>query len=172
MGIRPISIGSIPLAFLACSCSTDSGTSGNAGSVATDPVVAAKAWAAMDSVCVQTINTHRGSISLAPLAHWTDSAPCFSRQADLDFASGTGHANFGLCKESAQNTCPGWNSDTTISARASTMKRCILNMWNEGPGEPYSAHGHYINMTKASYTKVGCGFHHENGLLWINMDFR
>jgi len=172
MDIRAISKGSILVAALSCSCTTDSGTSGNGGSATTDPVVAAKGWAAVDSVCQETINTYRSSISLAPLAHWTDSAPCFSRQADLDFAAGTGHANFGLCKESAQNTCPGWDSDTTFSARVSTMKRCILGMWNEGPGEPYSAHGHYINMTNTSYTKVGCGFHHESGRLWINMDFR
>lgn len=166
------SAGSVLLSFLLLSCSTDSGTGGDSGASSTDPVVAAKGWASLDSLCVATINTHRASISLAPLSHWTDSAPCFSRQADLDFASGTGHANFGLCRESAQNTCPGWSSDTTFSARASTMKRCILGMWNEGPGEPYSAHGHYINMTNKTYTKVGCGFRHENGSLWINMDFR
>lgn len=167
-----ISSGSILLAFLFLSCSTDSGTSGNPGGLVTDPVVAAKEWAGLDSVCVATINGHRASISLAPLARWTDSARCFSRQADLDLASGTGHANFGLCKEAAQNTCPGWKSDTTFSARESVMKQCIQSMWNEGPGEPYSAHGHYINMTNKKYAKVGCGFRHQNGSLWINMDFR
>lgn len=167
-----ISNGSILVVSLFVSCSTDSGTNGNSRASSTDPVLAAKGWAALDSVCVGTINSHRSSISLVPLAHWTDSAPCFSRQADLDFVSGSGHANFGLCKEAAQNTCPGWKSDTTFAARAATMKQCIQGMWNEGPGTPYSAHGHYINMTNTSYTKVGCGIHHENGSLWINMDFR
>lgn len=172
MKLFAITSGSILLSVLLPSCSTDSGTSGSPGGLVTDPVVAAKEWAGLDSVCVATINGHRASISMAPLARWTDSAPCFSRQANQDFASGKGHANFGKCKESAQNTCPGWKSDTTFSARESTMKRCILGMWNEGPGEPYSAHGHYINMTNTKYAKVGCGFHHENGSFWINMDFR
>jgi putative membrane protein len=167
-----LTTGSVLVASLFYSCSTDSGTLGDSGVSTKDPVVAAKSWAALDSVCVETINTHRRSIAMAPLASWTDSAPCFARQAGLDDASGTAHKNFGLCKEWAQNTCPGWSADTTFAARVTSMKSCIQSMWDEGPGEPYSEHGHYLNMTNSSYTKVGCGFHQKNGSLWINMNFR
>jgi hypothetical protein len=50
---------------------------------------------------------------------------------------------------------------------------CLAAMWAEGPGEPYSAHGHYINMANASYTKVACGFAvRSDGRVWAVQDFR
>ena len=46
-------------------------------------------------------------------------------------------------------------------------------MWDEGPGEPYSEHGHYINMSSASYTMVACGFYQNaQGEVWANQNFR
>ncbi len=124
------------------------------------------------AVCVQTVNEYRATLALAKLAAWTDSAACFSRQAAADVAAGKGHANFGMCKESAQNTCPGWFADEAVGGPQAAMKRCIEAMWNEGPGTDYAKHGHYLNMTNAKYTKVGCGFHIDSGSAWINMDFK
>jgi hypothetical protein len=45
-------------------------------------------------------------------------------------------------------------------------------MFDEGPGEPYSAHGHYINMTSTSYSQVACGFYvTSDGSVWIVQNF-
>ena len=128
--------------------------------------------ASLDSFCVQSINTYRATLSLPALKIWSDSQSCFARQARDDAASGKGHAHFGACTERAQNTCPGWNAADNDSSRRMALASCLRSMWNEGPGEDYSKHGHYLNMTNTSYTKVGCGFHYSNGSLWANMDFR
>jgi hypothetical protein len=46
-------------------------------------------------------------------------------------------------------------------------------MWDEGPGEPYSAHGHYINMTNSSYSMVACGFYETaDGSFWSVQNFQ
>ena len=128
--------------------------------------------ASLDSVCVDAINGYRSTLSLAALKDWSDSLDCFDRQAALDDAGNVAHSNFGMCGEMAQNTCPDWTTDTTLAAESKTLKSCILQMWNEGPGTDYSAHGHYINMTNKSYTKVGCGLHLQGTAAWIDMDFR
>ena len=45
----------------------------------------------------------------------------------------------------------------------SVISGCLQAMWNEGPGEPFSEHGHYINMTRASFSMVACGFYEAGG---------
>jgi uncharacterized protein YkwD len=46
-------------------------------------------------------------------------------------------------------------------------------MWDEGPGEPYSVHGHYINMTNPSYSMVACGFYETGGgSVWAVQNFQ
>ena len=30
-------------------------------------------------------------------------------------------------------------------------------MWDEGPGEDFQAHGHYINMSDPNGSRVACG---------------
>ena len=50
---------------------------------------------------------------------------------------------------------------------------CIKMMFDEGPGQPYSAHGHYINMSSTMYTKVSCGFYVlSDGSVWATQDFQ
>ena len=44
-------------------------------------------------------------------------------------------------------------------------------MWDEGPGEPFSAHGHYINMSSTTYTRVACGFSSSGSGVWSNQNF-
>jgi len=34
---------------------------------------------------------------------------------------------------------------------------------DEGPGEPFWEHGHYINMSSTPYSKVACGFYTTPG---------
>jgi hypothetical protein len=77
------------------------------------------------------------------------------------------HGAFGQCEEHAQNECPGWPSIVDV------IEGCLQLMWDEGPGEPYSAHGHYINMTDAAYSEGACGFHTTpEGAVWAVQDFR
>ena len=78
---------------------------------------------------------------------------CASSEAASDSQSGTAHGAFGMCKESAQNECPGYSG-----SYATMLPKCLDLMWKEGPGTDFSAHGHYINMTNPKYTKVACGF--------------
>lgn len=137
------------------------------------PDPAGSAWVvAAARACREVVNGYRADSGLKALADWTDSVPCFQRQAALDMEAGKGHANFGMCGERAQNTCPGWGSDTTAAKAEATVRSCAASMWAEGPGADYAKHGHYINMSNTGYTRIGCGFRYRAGKLWINMDFR
>lgn len=156
----------LALAMLAA-CGSDSSTSESRRTVADSSRALA-----LDTFCVETINAFRATEGLAPLALWSDSAACLARQASTDAASDDAHGSFGTCSERAQNTCPGWPSDTSLASKRSVLRSCVQMMWNEGPGSDFSKHGHYLNMVNPAHTKVGCGFHHAHGSLWINMDFR
>jgi hypothetical protein len=69
----------------------------------------------------------------------------------------------------AQNECPGWPSVSSITDGTGS---CLQQMWNEGPGADFQAHGHYINMSSTKYTKVACGFYKtSNGSIWAVQDF-
>lgn len=117
--------------------------------------------------CVERINAFRATEGLPALNRWTNGESCADEEAKQDAGSSTPHGAFGQCEESAQNECPGWDSMEQI------IDGCIQMMWNEGPGEPYSEHGHYINMTNPSYTKVACGFYQSksNGV-WSVQNFK
>jgi len=39
------------------------------------------------------------------------------------------------------------------------------------PGEPYSAHGHYINMTNPQYRSLECGFYEADGHVWLVQNY-
>ncbi len=119
-------------------------------------------------LCVDTINQYRASIGLGPLARWSGAEACVEDQGFADSQSGTPHSAFGQCSEWAQNECPNWPGPPE-----SMIGSCLALMWAEGPGEPYSAHGHYINMTNPGYSKVACGFAVlSNGRVWAVQDFR
>jgi len=119
------------------------------------------------SACVDRINEFRATLGLAALDRWTDGETCANDEARQDSESDIAHGAFGQCEESAQNECPGWGSTDEI------IERCLQMMWDEGPGEPYSEHGHYINMTNTAYTEVACGFHTtSDGAVWSVQNFR
>jgi hypothetical protein len=122
--------------------------------------------------CVQLVNGYRATVQLPPLAVWTDSVGCLAGQAGKDATADKAHGNFGMCKEAAQNTCPGWVADTSRESLADVVGRCVESMWSEGPGSDYSKHGHYTNMTNPKYAKLGCAYDFRQGSLWINMDFK
>jgi hypothetical protein len=127
--------------------------------------------------CVDRINQLRAECQgLPPLDRWDDGEGCADDEAEYDSTDGpagghSAHAGWsgGVdCEDGwAQNECPGWPSVDAV------VDGCLQDMWDEGPGEPYSAHGHYINMTNPDYTEVACGFYTtDDGDVWAVMNFR
>lgn len=121
--------------------------------------------------CVDRINQFRADCQcLPPLERWTEGEACADEHAEYD-STRSAHAGFrdGICENGGrgQNECPGWRSvEQTISG-------CLQSMWDEGPGEPFSEHGHYINMTNPAHSRVACGFYTtDDGRVWAVQNFR
>ena len=119
-------------------------------------------------LCVEIINDYRATLDLPPLDRWADAEACSDAEAADDAASGVPHGAFGMCGESAQNECPGWPGPP-----AQLLEGCLAQMWAEGPGEDFSLHGHFINMSSPDYTRVACGFFETNdGSWWAVQNFQ
>jgi len=117
--------------------------------------------------CVARINAFRDTLDLPPLARWRDGERCADDEAKTDSKTKRAHSAFGSCGERAQNECPGWGSLEQV------ISGCLQMMWDEGPGEPYSEHGHFLNMSNTSYTSVACGFHvTDDGAVWAVQNFK
>jgi hypothetical protein len=120
------------------------------------------------ALCVETINGYRATLALPSYDRWTENEACADRAAEHDSETGEAHGAFGTCGESAQNECPGWPGPPEAM-----IEDCLAMMWAEGPGSDFSAHGHYLNMSSASYTRVACGFHVTgDGRVWAVQNFR
>jgi hypothetical protein len=121
--------------------------------------------------CVTRINQFRRECQcLGPLTRWTEAESCADMHAEYD-STRPPHSGFrdGICPLGGrgQNECPGWPSI------GSTISGCLQSMWDEGPGEPFSEHGHYINMTNPAHTQVACGFYTTpGGSVWAVQNFR
>jgi hypothetical protein len=113
--------------------------------------------------CVDRINQFRTQCAcLPPLARWTAGEACANQMAEYDSTAASAHAGFiaNICSGgNAQDECPGWGSNTQV------ISGCLQSMWDEGPppsgsctGTCFNDHGHFINMTSTSNTKVACGF--------------
>jgi hypothetical protein len=116
--------------------------------------------------CVNKINAFRATIGAPPLSRWLDKEACADHGALLASKSGNPHSAFGMCDEFAQNTCPGWPSIDAVNTT------CLEMMWDEGPGQDFSKHGHYLNMSEESYTMVACGFAESSSGVWAVQNFR
>lgn len=106
--------------------------------------------------CVRRINQFRWECQCLPaLTRWREGEACADQQAAFDAQTSTPHNGFssGVCSPRgfAQNECPRWGSWGNV------ISGCLQQMWDEGPGEPFSAHGHYINMSSSRYSTVACG---------------
>ncbi len=116
--------------------------------------------------CVDKIDSLRATIGLPALTFLTEKDTCSDYEAKNDCITGIAHGAFGHCDETAQNECPGYGSLGSIA------NSCLIAMWDEGPGEPYSQHGHYINMTNTAYTKISVGFYTTgSGSVWAVFNF-
>lgn len=119
--------------------------------------------------CVDRINQFRAECQcLPPLQRWTGGEKCADRMAEADHNSGQAHgaANQGMCSwGSGQNECPGWGSVDDV------IDGCLQMMWDEGPGENFWAHGHYLHMSSLEKTHVACGFFDGPNGTWAVQNF-
>jgi hypothetical protein len=104
--------------------------------------------------CVNNVNEHRATQQLPPLQRWVQTETCAASQARDGAATGQPHGAFGRCSEQGQNVCPAWPGPAN-----QMIVPCIQSMWNEGPGADFAAHGHYLNLASARFTRVACGFY-------------
>ncbi|UQA55288.1 CAP domain-containing protein [Polyangium aurulentum] len=149
------------LALLGCS-SDDEGAEGDL------QVETGAAHATASTHCVEVINEYRASIGLPAYERWADGEACADGEAKSDAETGKAHGAFPRCGESAQNECPGWNG-----APETMIDGCLEMMWNEGPGEDFSQHGHYLNMSNKDYKQVACGFFvTPSGSVWSVQNFK
>jgi hypothetical protein len=121
--------------------------------------------------CVDEINAYRATEDKYPYARWIEGEECADSHAENDAHTGIAHDGFSKdrCGAWAQNECPGYRISSSVEA---VVEDCLKGMWNEGPGEPYSEHGHYINMSSTRYTMVACGFYEIEGRIWLVQNFK
>jgi hypothetical protein len=162
---RTTQVGATLLALIALGCASNRGDevdagpspagSGGAGA-STGPGGAAGAttdpFAKARQACVDKINALRATEGKPAYLRWTEAEACSDAQAKSDSASKKAHGAFGMCKESAQDECPGWPNDAD-----KIVTGCLQDMWEEGPGT-FAEHGHYLNMSSTKYKYVACGF--------------
>ncbi|RYZ02091.1 MAG: CAP domain-containing protein [Myxococcales bacterium] len=127
--------------------------------------------------CVNRINQFLTQCACLPaLQRRTDGEACADQMAKYDADHNSAHAGIqaDICKPGgSQNSCPGYSSNEQV------VGLCLQQMWDEGPppspdctGECYETHGHFINMTDDSVTRVACGFYTTaSGKVWAVQNF-
>ena len=127
--------------------------------------------------CVDRINQFLTQCACLPaLTRRTDGEACANQMAEYDANENSAHAGAiaKICQPGgSQNECPGYSSNSQV------IGLCMQQMWDEGPpptssctGDCYEAHGHFINMTDPSVTKVACGFFTtSSGKVWAAQNF-
>lgn len=145
----------VALALVACGDDNPSPGSGSSG-----------AYPGASQLCVDKTNQLRASAGSAPLTRNDAKEACTDGEAASDAASGKPHGAFPGCGEAAQNECPGWSGTPE-----SVAESCVQAFFNEGPGQDYNTHGHYINLTSTKYSLVSCGFYATNGKVWLVENF-
>lgn len=116
--------------------------------------------------CLERTNAYRARLGVPALTARPDKLECADRDAQGDATNGTVHGEAGKCGLMAQNECPAWPGTA-----AGIVAECLKSMFDEGPGEPYSAHGHFINMTNPSYHSLACGFYEQGGKVWLVQNY-
>jgi hypothetical protein len=127
--------------------------------------------------CVNRINQFLTECACLPaLERRTDGEDCANQMAEYDAGKDSPHAGAidNICQPGgSQNECPGYASNNQV------ISLCMQQMWDEGPpptssctGSCYQMHGHFINMTDSSVTKVACGFYTTpSGEVWAVQNF-
>ena len=135
--------------------------------------------------CLRLANEYRASEGVAPLTLADDDKQlCAITQAAADMADNAPHGHFRDCDEWAQNSGPNFSTTWKSNATAA-VKYYIKMMWEDekalvtsgqrdpNKDEDYQYIGHYLNMRKASYTKLACGIavSADGKKGWFNMNF-
>jgi hypothetical protein len=121
--------------------------------------------------CVARINQLRWECQcLPPLERWEEAEDCADQQAQYDYEVNEAHAGISadICEPGgdSQNECPGYAPNFGI------VDFCLQQMWDEGPGEDFQRHGHYINMSSLTVTRVACGrYETPEGDIWSVQNF-
>ena len=127
--------------------------------------------------CVDRINQFLTQCACLPaLTRSPEGEACADQMAEYDAGKNEAHAGTTdkICEpRGSQNECPGYSSNNQV------MSLCFQQMWDEGPppsgsctGDCYEQHGHFINMTDKSVTKVACGFYTTaSGKVWAVQNF-
>jgi hypothetical protein len=127
--------------------------------------------------CVDRINQFLTQCACLPaLERRKDGEACANQMAKYDADQNEPHAGAraNICTPGgSQNSCPRYSSNNQV------IGLCMQQMWDEGPpptadctGDCYQKHGHFINMTDGSVTKVACGFHTaSDGKVWAVQNF-
>ncbi|WP_290734373.1 MULTISPECIES: CAP domain-containing protein [unclassified Fibrobacter] len=135
--------------------------------------------------CLEVVNAKRATEDLPPLKRATaERESCVEEQAAADMKAGKGHANFGSCNESAQNTGPNINTtwygtpekivDTYVNMMWDDEKKLVTSGERDpNKSEDYSYIGHYLNMKNTRYTSLACGIAYsgDGTKAWFNMNF-
>lgn len=108
--------------------------------------------------CVARINQFRWECQcLPPLERWVEAEDCADQMAEYDAGLNDAHAGISdrICEPSnaGQNECLNYGPSFGI------IDFCFQQMWDEGPGEDFQVHGHYLNMSDPTSTRVGCGIY-------------
>lgn len=135
--------------------------------------------------CLKLANEYRATEGVAPLTLADDDKQlCAITQAAADMADNAPHGHFRDCDEWAQNSGPNFSTSWKSNATAAAQYY-IKMMWEDekelvtsgqrdpNKDEDYSYIGHYLNMRKASYTKLACGIaiSADGTKGWFNMNF-
>jgi hypothetical protein len=174
-------VGAVLAIAITCGCGSDDGgtpAGGDAGSGG--GVDAGSGSQSVTAFCVSETNRYRAMVPVADIAESTQLDTYAATGAESDTMSGTAHGHFSDTSGGgiafAENECPsflGWSitPNPTDQQIKDKLAACILAWYSEGPGADYQTHGHYINMTNASYTKMGCGVYVSGSDLTITADF-
>lgn len=166
---------------------TSSSSAKEEPSVSSSDVPASSESASEDwrDYCLEVVNAKRATEDLPPLKRANaEREKCVYEQAAKDMVAGKGHANFGDCGESAQNTGPNVNPKWYKTEKA-IVDNYVNMMWDDekalvtsGERDPnkdsdYSYIGHYLNMKNTSYKSLACGIAYstDGKKAWFNMNF-
>jgi hypothetical protein len=171
-------MGGAPLAGAPSAGASSAGATGSCAQNLDCTLTAPPASSDLYQDCVDRINQFRTQCACLPaLERWTEGEACADQMSEYDAMRDDAHAGFsdGICDSGrgGQNECPGYSSNAQV------ISLCLQQMWSEGPGpetpcegQCFQDHGHFINMTSTSMTKVACGFYTTSaGKVWSVQNF-
>lgn len=94
--------------------------------------------------------------------------------ANFKFEAGTDPAFAGAHVWAENQGDPNGVRKLDADPTVNTQKQIDLMlklMWDEGPGDAATGHGHYDNMMNPAFTRMGVGLYSRDGVLYMTNDF-